>query len=159
MASKAPSLGFPFRLRQLSQIYYRQGEGEGRNNHLDWLPVHRLKRGTQGFVTPYNFIEASFQHSDVQGHHQAPGSKDVVKGQACRPLVQEPQPLLSERQETGFRWSVLNELPQQSALFPGRKIQDTLRGVDHVASPFAKRPLSIESTSSSDRPSRSTDAS
>src|SRR5262245_22146465 len=69
-----------------------------RRDHLDRAAVHGYKGGAQGFVAVDEFVEAAFQRGHVELPRQTDGRGDDIAGEAGLQLVEEPEPLLRERE-------------------------------------------------------------
>ena len=68
-------------------------------------------------MTAYDFVEASFQRSNVKGTHEAQAHRNVVNRAIRFQLFQEPYPLLGERERSSgyfsrgcrIHWQRLNQ--------------------------------------------------
>ncbi len=62
------------------------------------LAVNHGKVGAQNFVAAHNFVETVGERPDIERPAEADGGGDVIEGASRLQLIEEPQPLLSERQ-------------------------------------------------------------
>ena len=72
--------------------------GLGRRDHLDGLPHLGRERGPQRFVPRHDRGQAPRQHGHVQRSFQAHGAGHGVDRAVRLQLVEEPEPLLGERE-------------------------------------------------------------
>src|SRR5205807_1583990 len=85
----APPAGHP------AQISRLQLQGPIPGNRLCRIPVALDKVRTQDFVSPDDFVEASFQRGDVERARQPHGLAKVIDRTARLQAVEKPEPLLS----------------------------------------------------------------
>jgi hypothetical protein len=85
-------------LRERGEIVQREGELQGRGDQLAGLPVEEGEGSAEGFVAVDDLIEAGGDGVDLEGPVEFEGGGNVVGGAARLELVQEPEPLLRERQ-------------------------------------------------------------
>jgi len=86
---------------QAAQIHHRDGLRRERVRGGDDLrrpAVNRREGGAQRLVPADDLGQRPFQRKDVQWPRQAHGRRDVVERAARLKLIQEPEPLLCERQ-------------------------------------------------------------
>ena len=89
--------------RQRTEILDRQLESPARLNHLHRGIVEHGKRRAQRFVPLHNLFQCAPQRLHIQRATQLPTGRHVVGRQFAFHLLQEPKPLLGERQ---YQWSI-----------------------------------------------------
>ncbi len=88
-----------FRLGRVGHVDDRQGERPRRVDHLSRHTVRaRHQSGAQHLVAGRDPAQRGLQRRRVQVAVQADGRRQVVLGRAVPQLLQEPEPLLAERQ-------------------------------------------------------------
>ena len=97
----APDLELALGGRQLAEVHDDQRHRRRRRHELARLTRHGREERAQGRVTPHDLGEAAGQCLDVRSSPQAHGPRDVVRPAARLELIEEPQPLLGERQRQG----------------------------------------------------------
>ena len=91
--------------RKMLQVDHRHGQRQRGSDHLHRHSIETLKRRTQRFMAPDDFVETPFQGCDIERSGDAQGDGNVV-GHALRiQLRQHPQAFLCEgkRERTGSR--------------------------------------------------------
>jgi hypothetical protein len=123
LADAPPERRLAIRAAERRQVLHRQGKGAEGRDHLHRRAVHLGEDRPQRLVTPDDLAQAPLQRRLVQRTLQAPCPGDVVDGASRLQPVDEPEPLLRERQ-------------RQPALPSGGLDRRELRPVPHqVAGP------------------------
>src|SRR5581483_8129903 len=84
--------------RELAEVHERQREPRGGAHDLGRLPVDQLERGSQRLVPAQDLVQAPLQRRYVDRSAQRQRDRDVVGGGARGELLEEPEPLLGERE-------------------------------------------------------------
>ncbi len=85
-------------LRQPRQVHQRQGEGGRRLDHLHRRVLLQDEDGAQGLVAAHDLLQAAPQHRGSQRPFGAQRQRHVVERAFRLELIDEPEPLLGERQ-------------------------------------------------------------
>ena len=87
------------------EIDHRQRQRSGRRDRLVGLAAMARERRAQRLVPPHHLAEGLTQHVHVERPGELDGRRDVVSRAAGVQLIQEPEPLLGEREgeRTGAR--------------------------------------------------------
>ncbi len=130
--------------------------GSRRNNLLPWLAGTDREDRARRLVPPYDFVQAQPQGFDVQSSLEPRGRGQVVERIAGLQLIEEPQPLLGERQ----RQRVLPVSGQQRRNCPGDVARSWLSVAEWACADRFARPgrpaseLRIASPAATRRPRR-----
>src|SRR5947209_14943007 len=120
--------GFCVVQRQMREINNRQRLTGGLMNLLHRNTLPDGEGSAQHLVTAHNFIEAITQDSGIQRAANAEGNRNIVEI-ACRfKLMQEPEPLLGEREwqimrtSSGANWVKSHHLPAAEQFLDGPRL-------------------------------------
>ena len=83
----------PRGLGHCAEVHPSQGQGQGRGDDLDRLPLYADKGRPQDSA-PHDLVEALLQCGPVQGPRKAIRARDGVDGTPGHKLVKKPQSLL-----------------------------------------------------------------
>ncbi len=107
LLGQPPRLGQADPRRQTGEVHPGEGPARRRRDHLRRFAVAQLEGGAQGFVAAHHLAEDRLQEGRRKLAASPQGGRHVV-GRVARPqAVQEPEPLLGERERqrtvTGHR--------------------------------------------------------
>jgi hypothetical protein len=88
----------PLGRRQCREVHDREREGRRRRDQLAGLTAIGGERGAQRFVAGDDRIQRSLERFEVQRAGEMQDERDAVQRRIRLELVQEPEPLLSERE-------------------------------------------------------------
>src|SRR5439155_2481092 len=92
---------FPFGSGQMAQIHFGQIQLCRRRDDLDRLPFDCSKGGAQRFVAPDNFFETLLQRQHIKPAFEVQAFGNVINRAARSQLIEEPEPLLGDRERGG----------------------------------------------------------
>jgi hypothetical protein len=95
---QAPDLLFPPRGGKSAEVDPRQRQRAVPGDHLPRLAGHALEGRAQSLVPPHDLAEGGGERPCVQTAVEADGGRDVVRRAPRLELVEEPEPLLAERE-------------------------------------------------------------
>jgi hypothetical protein len=98
LLGQAPRLGQTQSLRQAGEVHPGEGPSPRRRDHLRRLAAAQLEGGAQGLVAAHHLAEDRLQEGRLQLPASPQGGGHVVGRIARLQTVQEPEPLLGERE-------------------------------------------------------------